>query len=77
MRCNRDSAEDSEGKVKIMSYQVERSIRRMELLKDKDLNSKIVWIVDCNGFSYKNVDMKVYHILKFPISNSQSLEWLF
>jgi hypothetical protein len=39
-----------------MTYQIERSIRRMHY---EDFNSKIVWIVDCNGFSYKNVDMKV------------------
>jgi hypothetical protein len=49
MRMARDLPGDDAGKVKIMLYNLERSVR---LLEEADSEAEsVVWIVDCNGFS--------------------------
>jgi len=50
MRVKRDTPEDNEGKLRLLLYQMERSLR---LMKGGVYQS--VWLVDCTGFGLQNM----------------------
>jgi len=72
MRIKLDTPEDSPGKLKIMLYQMERSIRRISILKQQGIPvaDQIVWIVDCTGFSMRyNAEVKMAMQLLHCVTN--------